>query len=303
MSDRERGIALLLVLWIIVAAALVVSAFNATVRSGVSFVGSEVQLSKSEALLDAGVEIAAGRLIDEEEERRWVPDGRPYRVAFAGAELAISVRDTNSYIDVNKADPRLVMGLLRRFAESEAKAGRLRDRILLARGKPPSAGENQEHQEGNADGDPAAKPSADVPAFVDVAQLRGFDGMTPELYAALAPYLTVYSGDGRINARAAPAQVLASIPGLSQGDVENLRASASAPKDKDRELSEAERRAGAYLSDKAGPAYLVTVEVLRKDGGPGVSAVYVVAVGLDPRAPYRLIAKRPVGTGQLSKPG
>jgi general secretion pathway protein K len=204
---------------------------------------------------------------------------------------------------VNKADPRLLMGLLRRFAESEAKAGRLRDRILLARGKPPGAGENQEQQEGNADGDPAAKPSADVPAFVDVAQLRGFDGMTPELYAALAPYLTVYSGDGRINARAAPAQVLASIPGLSQGDVENLRASASAPKDKDRELSEAERRAGAYLSDKAGPAYLVTVEVLRKDGGPGASAVYVVAVGLDPRAPYRLIAIRPVGSGQLSKPG
>jgi len=76
----------------------------------------------------------------DEEERRWVPDGRSHRVAFAGAELAISVRDTTGYIDINKADPRLLMGLLRRFAESEAKAGRLRDRILLARGTPPGAG-------------------------------------------------------------------------------------------------------------------------------------------------------------------
>ncbi len=91
---RERGMALLVVLWIIVAAALIVSAFNATVKSGVSFIGSEVQLSKTEALLDAGVEIAAARLIDEEEARRWVPDGRSYTVAFAGAELAIAITDT-----------------------------------------------------------------------------------------------------------------------------------------------------------------------------------------------------------------
>ena len=134
---RERGMALLVVLWIVVAAALIVSAFNATVQSGVSFIGSEVQLSKSEALLDAGVEIAVSRLIDEEESRRWVPDARPYTVEFAGAKLAISIRDAGGDIDINKSDQELLMGLLRQFAGSEAKAGRLRDRILLARGEMP----------------------------------------------------------------------------------------------------------------------------------------------------------------------
>jgi len=295
--------ALLVVLWIIVAAALVVSAFNATVRSGVTFVGSEVQLSKTEALLDAGLEIAAARLIDEEEVRRWVPDGRPHRVAFAGAELAIGIRDTSGHIDINKADKQLLMGLLRQFAGSEAKAGRLCDRILQVRAKAPGAKEKAAEQELNSDGEPVAGPSADVPVFVDVAQLRGLEGMTAEVYAAVAPFLTVYSGDGRINPRAAPDEVLASIPRLTQSDIDKLRASAAAPKESDGALSDIAQRVGAYLSNGAGPAYLVTVEVLRVDGGRGASAVYVVAPSLDAAAPYRLIAKRPAGTGQLSGAG
>ena len=124
--------------------------------------------------------------------------------------------------------------------------------------------------------------------------------MTPEIYAAIAPYLTVYSGEGLINARAAPDAVLRSIPELMQNDIEKLRSSANAFEENDPALLDITQRLGAYLSDKAGPAYLVTVEVLRADGGRGASAVYVVALGLDAQAPYRLIAKRPAETGQLS---
>jgi general secretion pathway protein K len=294
---RERGMALLVVLWIVVAAALIVSAFNATVKSGVSFIGSEVQLSKSDALLDAGVEIAAARLIDEEESRRWVADGRAYAVAFAGAKLSIAIRDTGGRIDINKSDPELLMGLLRQFAGSEAKAGLLRDRILLARGEMP--GKPAEKQV-NANDGAVKKPSADAPAFVDVAQLRGLEGMTPKLYAAIAPFLTVYSGGGLINARAAPDEVLTSIPHLMRTDIEKLRSTPNALEQNDPALLDIRQRVGAYLSDTAGPAFFVTVEELRADGGHGSSAVYVVVTGLDAQAPYRLIAKKPAGVGQLS---
>ena len=61
---RERGLALLIVLWVIVAAALLVSSFSVSVRSSIGFVTSEVKLSGLEALLDGGVEVAAARLID-----------------------------------------------------------------------------------------------------------------------------------------------------------------------------------------------------------------------------------------------
>jgi general secretion pathway protein K len=298
-DGRQRGLALLIVLWIIVAAALLVSAFNAAVKSGVAFVGSEVQLVKTEALLDAGAEIAAGRLIDEEEARRWVPDGSRHTVSFAGSALSISIRGTNGRIDLNKADKELLMGLLRQFAGSEAQAGRLRDRIVQARGL--RQGEKAARVVRDAaNEDPDAAASGDVPAFVDVAQLRTLTGMTPELYRAIAPYVTVYSGDGRINPTAAPDAVLMSMPGLTRDDVEKIKASAKAPKDSDGARLDLAEAARGYLTDEPGSAYLVTVEVMAPGAEHAAASVYVVAPALDGDAPYRLIARRPVGSAQAS---
>jgi general secretion pathway protein K len=49
--------------------------------------------------------------------------------------------------------------------------------------------------------------------FQRVADLRDVDGMTPELYARVAPLVTVL-GTGQINVNAAPREVLASLPGV-----------------------------------------------------------------------------------------
>jgi general secretion pathway protein K len=297
--SRERGMALLVVLWIIVAAALVVSAFNATVRSGVSFVGSEVQLARAEALLDAGAEIAATRLIDEDESRQWAPDGRPHTIAFAGSSIVIAVSDGNARIDLNKADPKLLMGLLRQFTTSETKAAALRDRILLARGDARGTPETtQERSGGNSDGaEREEQPQNEVPSFVDVAQLRGLEGMSVELYRAIAPFLTVYSSDGRINPLAAPDEVLMSIPEFSRGDVNRFRAAVRTLLETNAPPPDIVQRAEPYLAEKPGPAYIVTATVLQRDGRPGASSVYVLATGLDAKAPYRLIAKRPAAFG------
>jgi general secretion pathway protein K len=302
--SRERGLALLVVLWIVAAAALVVSAFNSAVKSGVSFVGSEVQQARADALLDAGAEIAVARLVDEDEAGQWLADGRAHTVSFAGANLAIAIADANALIDLNKADKELIMGLLRQFSNSEAAAGRLRDDILLARGETLGKSNRTEAQpEKNKSGDPPGKAAAAAPAFVDVGQLRSLAGMTGELYRAIAPFLTVYSGDGLINPLAAPDAVLLSIPELRRGDIERLRAYMRAPEESGGTLGEIGQRAGAYLTDKQGPAFVVTVRLMRGDGKPGASSVYVVAPALDKAAPYRLIAKRPSGLGHSGGAG
>jgi general secretion pathway protein K len=318
---NERGLALLIVLWVVVAAALLVSAFNATVRSGVSLAGAEVQLAQTEALLDAGVEIAAGRLLDAEEGRRWLASNTPMIVPFAGAQLVINVSDANGRIDLNKADNELLVRFLRQFMGSEADAVRLRDRIVHARGKTADKDDGKADAKdapkksaaakgnGVADGSTAEADSAGAggqgakrgapaqvaPAFVDIAQLRTFPGVTPELYAQLAPFLTVYSWDGRIGPLSAPNKVLSAIPNLTQSDVERLRAAAaSGEKEQDDQLAELRRRAGSHLADNPGPAYVVTVEVARPGSPQRARRDYVIAIGLDAAAPYRLIAKRPV---------
>ncbi len=75
--------------------------FNATVRSGLSFVRAEVGLSHSEAVLDAGVEIAVARLIDEDQGKpmvaRWAI---LIRLKFVGHHLRIRIKDDQTALSI-----------------------------------------------------------------------------------------------------------------------------------------------------------------------------------------------------------
>lgn len=295
--SRERGLALLIVLWVIVAAALIVSSFSVTVRSSIGFVASEVKLSRLEALLDGGVEIAAARIIDENARQRWRPNGRSHTVRFEDIELTISIRDANGLVDLNKADKELLHRLLRQFTDSEQRAVLLRDRILEARdagkGKPDDL---------KADDRPRPPPS--VP-FIDVGQLRSVEGMTPEIFRRLMPFVTVYSSDGRIAPWAAPDEVLLSIPNMTRGDIGRLRDAQGSRKAMEAALGSMSERVGSFVVDEPGPAFIVAVAA-RRTGEPfAAGKVYVIATGLDGEAPYRLLAEQPLGSAEakVSKVG
>jgi len=78
-----------------------------------------------------------------------------------------------------------------------------------------------------------------------------------------------------------------------------LRSLSGVPKKDDPAIADIAQRAGDYLADEPGPAFLVTVEVLRPGIRHTTGRVYVMAPGLDANAPYRLIAKRPIRSVQL----
>jgi general secretion pathway protein K len=292
-AARQRGLALLVVLWIVASAALLVSAFNATVRSGVSMASSEFALSRAEALVDAGAEIAAARLIDTDEARRWVPDGKPHEVSFADAGLTITIDDPNGLVDLNRADGTLLLGLFRQFAGSEAHAVRLRDQILEAR-RQALGGEQAKGGQRDFGSDLDAQHTSEPPAaaFMSVAQLRHLKGITLDLYRRIAPFVTVYGRDGRVNPVTAASEVLGSIPNLSAGDIKRLRIFLSAPRQDDAVLAELAQRAGAYLIDEAGPAYVVSVKAGKRGERYQAGKVFVLVTGLDQDAPYRLLSKQ-----------
>jgi general secretion pathway protein K len=294
--SRERGLALLVVLWIIVSAILLVTTFNATVRSSATFVASEVQLAKTEAVLDAGAEIAAVHLIDAVKARRWPADGSSRKVTFGDANLTISILDANGLIDLNKTDDKILLAFFRQFAGSEAKAAQLRDGVMSAR-EDVEAGKDKSGAQGSMEDESTvtANKVPDAIAFVDASQIRGLGGMTPELYKQIAPYLTVYSASGRINPITAPSAVLGAIPQLTRRDAERLRDAPKAGRERDSaEVSDIKKRAGDYLSDRSGPAFLVTVEASRASDAYLARKVFVIATGLDRDAPYRLVAKKPM---------
>ncbi|WP_088344861.1 MULTISPECIES: type II secretion system protein GspK [Rhodomicrobium] len=281
----ERGLALLVVLWIVGAAALLVSALGATVRSGASFVSSEVLLTRTEALLDAGLEIAAARLIDEDTAHAWPADGKWHRIAFAGAELSIAIDDPNGLVDLNQGPEEVLLGLFTQATGSEDAAKPFRDNIMRRRA--------------SGDGGPAGSPATSVgnAAFLDVTDLRQIEGMTPELYRRVEPYVTVYSRDGRIDPFAAPRPVLASLPKLSALDIDRFMARDKLGTRSPDLLPQSLQAASGYLANEPGPASVVSVVVRWPAKAFALGKRFVIATGLDQDAPYRLLSVRDMPLG------
>lgn len=287
-SDRERehGLALLVVLWLIAAGSVLVVSFNASVRGGVSFTRSEVQLSQVEALLDAGVEIAAARLIDEESTRRWRPDGRARTVSFAGSSLRIHIQDPNGLVDLNKADESQLLEFFKQFTANAAAARMIRDRILIARGEIPGQGKAE-----TPVGDDTGLKHANE-GFMDVGQLRQIEGVSMDLFHRVAPFLTVYSHDGSINPLTAPEQVFATTPAARDARSKSRRQAFGTSGGQRGRTARASGDDTPDDADEFGPAFVVTVEAA-SGGKYAAGKTYVIATGLDADLPYRVLSVRP----------
>ena len=315
--------ALLVVLWGVTAAALLVSAFNVVARGGAIFVSSEIALTEAEALADAGLEIAAAHLIDDDKARRWRADGKPRRLVLGDAELTIAIDDPNGLVDVNKAGRGVLRGLLSRAMDRPEEADAMLKRLLALRGEEAAEANETAPEAQQSDEPPPAtpaepatpkpgtpkpgnpkpatpKPTTPKSPIPDITDLRRMEGMSSALYRKIAPHLTVYSRDGRINPFHAPRAVLAALPGLSEADIDRfLESRTSAGSDEQQAIPSSLGKAGAFLANQAGPAYIVSVAV----GKPGRRFVlgrqFTIATGLDAGGPYRLLATQPLSEGSF----
>ncbi|WP_417472333.1 general secretion pathway protein GspK [Luteimonas mephitis] len=204
---RQRGIALLLVTWLTMLLAAVVGAFALTAQMEKLQGRTLSRGVVAEQAARAGVEYALTRLAESDPKQRWQPDGRPYDWAFGGAHVRIEVVDESGKVDLNAADVDLLGRLFTVVGVNQADAGAIAAAIADWRDS-----DDLTQPQGGAE-DPAYA-SAGLPwgakdaPFDTVAEVEQVLGMTPEIYAKVAPLLTVYSGQGRPDPQFAAAPVL-----------------------------------------------------------------------------------------------
>ncbi|MDR6843168.1 general secretion pathway protein GspK [Pseudoxanthomonas sacheonensis] len=207
---RERGAALLLVLWLIALLTALIGAFALTARvealQGKILSGG----ARAQELARAGVEYSLVRLADSEPTTRWLPDGRSYRWGYAGGEVELQIVDETGKVDLNQAGAPLLTALMQAVGTDREQAERIAAAILDWRDPDPLTQVNG----GAEDPDYAAagRPygAKDAP-FETVAEVEQVLGMTPELYARLEPSLTLYSGRGEPDPTYAQAPVLTAM--------------------------------------------------------------------------------------------
>ena len=210
MSRVPRGAALLLVMWLILLLSGLVAGYAMAARiESMQGNGAARGVVAGEAAR-AGVEYAVSRLMEQDPTQRWAADGRGYQLPFGRAKVMVEIRDETAKIDLNAAAPALLSGLFEELGEPRERATRLAGAIVDWRDP-----DNLSQPVGGAE-DPAyasaglAWGAKDAP-FDSVAELEQVLGMRPALYAAAAPHLTIYSGNGTPDANIADGIVLAAM--------------------------------------------------------------------------------------------
>ena len=211
----QRGIALILVLWVTVMLTVIAGSFAYGMRNEALAARNTQSAAQARALADGAVYRTVYELLRPKVSPEvWVANGSVHVWEDSGARVAASATDESGKIDLNTAPDNLLKGLLQTAGGLDAdSAARLVDAIgdwkdadELRR---PNGAEAPEYQAAGLKYTPANS------FFETVAELQRVLGMTPVLYAKLADSLTVYSRLAGVNPAFASRATLLAVPGAT----------------------------------------------------------------------------------------
>lgn len=214
-----RGVALVLVLWLVALLTAMVGAFALNARVESLQASALRNGARGQELARAGLEYAVSRL-QGPPATRWRPDGRRYDWSFDGVPLQVRIVDEGGKVDLNSASPALLAGLLRASGVEAGAAQRLAAAIIDWRDRDslltPGGAEDAEYA---AAGLPHG--AKDAP-FESLGELRLVLGMDADLYRRLLPDVTIHSQRAQPMAAFAPGPVLTAM-GLDAASWEAAR--------------------------------------------------------------------------------
>jgi len=282
-DGKQRGIALVAVLWGVLLLSVLAIAFSTRAGTDARLVRNSLERAEAASLADAGVFWSLRELLRPAAARRIAVDGSSYAIAFRGVQLEIAVQDEGGKVDLNAASPALLEAVLMSAGAEVPVAHRIAQAIADWRDR-----DRDRRPDGAEARDYAASGLSTGPrnaAFVVLEELRAVRGMNPELFMAVAPLLTVHSGAAGIDPQVAPPQVLAALPGMTAA----LAASVAGSRRASAQDAALPGAASAFFAGSSGRTYTiqVTVEI---PAGLRFRRRAIAALTGQPQRPYRILA-------------
>ena len=127
---RQKGVALILVLWVVVLLTVIASSFALSARTEGMQARIVFEKTRARYLAESGLHRAVYELRNPDPEARWIPDGRIYKMKFAEAEIEISITDETGKIDLNLASIELLTGMFASLGMGEEDAIGLAEKVI-----------------------------------------------------------------------------------------------------------------------------------------------------------------------------
>ncbi len=199
---EERGLALLLVLWVVVLLAVMATALTRTQRVQVAMTRNLEHRAAAQELLEAGLNFMMAQLEFRGRpapENRWPVDGKLHPWSFAGHRLWIGAEPEAARLDINLADEDGLQNLLLALLPDPHQATALRDAILDWRDADHFPGPfGAEDEDYLASGRPAGARDAPLASIQELVLVKG---MSRDLLQALAPLVTIHGDQQGVDLR------------------------------------------------------------------------------------------------------
>ncbi|HQZ44496.1 MAG TPA: type II secretion system protein GspK [Usitatibacteraceae bacterium] len=298
-AGRERGIALVLVIWVVTLLLVIAGSFLYAMRTDARAARNAALIARGDAIAQAAVARALLELFKPQGGPLvWKRDGAPREWSFDGAAVAVSFADESAKIDINTANNELLKGLFRFAGMGEDEAAKLLDAVLDWRDqdslKRPNGAEEPDYAQAGLMGRPANHP------FLSTEELQLVLGMRPEVFQRIAPMITVYSRQAGVNPHLAQRSVLLAVPAVTPEQVDAFLA--------ERESARLEQRvppifsaAGSYASYAQVAAVTVRADVSLDEGIHVSREAVAMLTPQYPRRPQAFLAWREVSRDRDAK--
>ncbi|MEO7199232.1 MAG: hypothetical protein ABIY56_03340 [Dokdonella sp.] len=211
---RMRGVAFVLVMWVIAMLSVLLGSFALIARTESLQARHLFDTTAARYAAEAGLNLAVYGLSKGIPEQRWVADGRPYAFGFDTAQVEVSITDDSGKIDINTADTLMLKSLFVSAGVEDALATELADSIQDWRDPDdlslPNGAEIADYKAVGLTYGPRNAP------FETLSELQQVLGMTYDLYMRVEPALTLFSGRGIPSAAYAPFEALMAMPDMTE---------------------------------------------------------------------------------------
>ena len=282
-ATSEHGFVIVAVLWIIAALSALAMIFALYLSNSAQALAVSDAGLQAEALVSASIELTAYQLSLAGDKERPLQGSFHYRLD--NAETLVSFVSETARIDLNLAPKDMLANLLSGLGADQEAAGRYADRIIGWRTPPKTDAAEDEVSLYRAAG--LAYSPRQAP-FAHANELALVVGLPPALVERALPFVTVFSGQPKINPLVAPPEVIAALPGMTpSGLKEFLGERPALPSD------------AAAIATALGPAQAgATIEksdffriltTIKFDNGRQTSSEVVIKLGGE-GDPYRVLS-------------
>jgi len=218
--DKQKGIALVLVLWVLLLLIIVTGSFSLMARMDRLEANTLLSGTQARMSAEAAINLAVLALRDPDDETRMRADGRVYETTLDGVKVEVSAIDERGKLDINATDELTLANLFTGNGMDPDQAERLAAAVMDWRDEDDLERVNGAEDDAYADAGlelgPANRP------FMMTEELLQVIGMDYDFFRKIEPGITVFSRAGEPDPAFAPVEAMMAMPDITFGEAQDF---------------------------------------------------------------------------------